>query len=828
MHLQACRRRFREFGTIPNTYPNPPFSKPWAIAQAFWSKSADFGPFGIRPKSSPTLSKVVGNTFESIQEEIHGVWNESQHLPKSAIFKTMGYSPGFLVKIGRFRTLWNSPEIFTNIVESSWKSICKHVRGDLGSLERIPTLTQIRHFQNHGLQPRLFGQNRPISNPSEFTRNRHQDSRKQLQIHLQAYRKKFREFGTNRNTYPNPPFSKPWAIAQAFWSKSVDFEPFGIHPKSSPRFSKVVANTFASIQEEIQGVWNESQHLPKSAIFKTMGYSPGFLVKIGRFRTLWNSPIIVTNIVESTWKCICKHVGGDSGSLERIPTLTQIRHFQNHGLQPRLFGQNRPISDPSEFARNRHQHSRKQLEMHLQACRRGFREFGTNPNTYPNPPFSKPWAIAQAFWSKSADFGPFGFRQTSSPRFSKVVGNAFASMQEEIQGVWNESQHLPKSVVFKTMGYSPGFLVKIVRFRTLRNSPEIVTNILESSVKYICKHVGSNSGSLERIPTLTQIRHFQKHGLQPRLFGQNRPISDPSEFARNRHQHSRKQCEIHLQAYRKKFREFGTNPNTYPNPPFSKPWAIAQAFWSKSADFGPFGIRPKSSPRFSKVVGNTFASMQEEIQGVWNESQHLPKSAIFKIMGYSPGFLVKIDRFRTLWNSPIIFTNIVESSWKCICNHVGGDSGSLERIPTLTQIRRFQNHGLQPRLFGQNRPISDPSEFDRNRHQYSRKQCEIHLQAYRKKFREFGTNPNTYPNSPFSKPRLFGQNRPISDPSEFARNRHQHSRKQCEIHLQAYRKKFREFGTNPNTYPNPPFSNHGLQPRLFGQNRPISDPLEFT
>ena len=655
MHLQACRRRFREFGTIPNTYPNPPFSKPWAIAQAFWSKSADFGPFGIRPKSSPTFSKVVGNTFESIQEEIHGVWNESQHLPKSAIFKTMGYSPGFLVKIGRFRTLWNSPEIFTNIVESSWKSICKHVRGDLGSLERIPTLTQIRHFQNHGLQPRLFGQNRPISNPSEFTRNRHQDSRKQLQIHLQAYRKKFREFGTNPNTYPNPPFSKPWAIAQAFWSKSADFEPFGIHPKSSPRFSKVVANTFASIQEEIQGVWNESQHLPKSAIFKTMGYSPGFLVKIGRFRTLWNSPIIVTNIVESTWKCICKHVGGDSGSLERIPTLTQIRHFQNHGLQPRLFGQNRPISDPSEFARNRHQHSRKQLEMHLQACRRGFREFGTNPNTYPNPPFSKPWAIAQAFWSKSADFGPFGIQPKCTPTLSKVVGNPFGSIQEEIQGVCYESQHLPKSAIFKPWAiYSPRFLVKIGRFRT------------------------------------------------------------HSEFTRNRHQHSRKQLEIHFQAYRRKFREFGTNPNTYPNPPCSKPWAIAQAFWSKSADFGHFGIHPKSSPTLSKVVGNPFARKQEAFQAVWNDSRHLPKSAMFKTMGYSPGFLVKIGRFRSLRNSPEIFTNIVETSWKSICKEIGGNSWSLERIPTLTQIHHVQNHG--PRLFGQNRPISVPSEFTRNLH----------------------------------------------------------------------------------------------------------------
>ena len=151
MHLQAHRRRFREFGTNPNTYPNPPCSKPWAIAQAFWSKSADFGRFGIHPKSSPTFSKVVGNPFASTLDAFQDFWNDSRNLPKSAMFKTMGYSPGFLLKIGQFRTLRNSSEFFTNILDSNWKRICKHIGGDLGSLERIPKLTQIRHLQNHGL-----------------------------------------------------------------------------------------------------------------------------------------------------------------------------------------------------------------------------------------------------------------------------------------------------------------------------------------------------------------------------------------------------------------------------------------------------------------------------------------------------------------------------------------------------------------------------------------------------------------------------------------------------------------------------------------------------
>ena len=37
-------------------------------------------------------------------------------------------------------------------------------------------------------------------------------------------------------------------------------------------------------------------------------------------------------------------------------------------------------------------------------------------------------------------------------------------------------EHLPKFAMFKTMGYSPGLLLKISRFRTLDNFTEIVTN----------------------------------------------------------------------------------------------------------------------------------------------------------------------------------------------------------------------------------------------------------------------------------------------------------------------------------------------------------------
>ena len=50
---------FRKFGAISSTHPNPPCSKLWAIAQAFCSKSADFGRFGIHLISLITNLKAL-------------------------------------------------------------------------------------------------------------------------------------------------------------------------------------------------------------------------------------------------------------------------------------------------------------------------------------------------------------------------------------------------------------------------------------------------------------------------------------------------------------------------------------------------------------------------------------------------------------------------------------------------------------------------------------------------------------------------------------------------------------------------------------------------
>ena len=67
--------------------------------------------------------------------------------------------------------------------------------------------------------------------------------------------------------------------------------------------------------------------------------------------------------------------------------------------------------------------------------------------------------------------------------------------------------------MFKSMGYSPGFLLKIGQFSTLANSPQIDITSPARSQKLFWKGFGVVSESLERFPGLAKIRHVQKHGL---------------------------------------------------------------------------------------------------------------------------------------------------------------------------------------------------------------------------------------------------------------------------------------------------------------------------
>ena len=86
-----------------------------------------------------------------------------------------------------------------------------------------------------------------------------------------------------------------------------------------------------------------------------MGYSPGFLLKNGIFRTLENSPQIDTNSLDSKYNRICEHRGGVSESLKRFHALTQIRDFQNHGHGPGIFlknGQLRTLENSPQIDTN--------------------------------------------------------------------------------------------------------------------------------------------------------------------------------------------------------------------------------------------------------------------------------------------------------------------------------------------------------------------------------------------------------------------------------------------------------------------------------------------
>ena len=149
----------REFGAISRTYQNRPFSNPWAIAQGFCSKTAKFRPLRIHPKTTQKVAQKLKNNFVGVLEPFQRVWSDFQDLPKSTMFKSMG--------------------------------------------------------------PRVFAQKRPNFDPCEFTRNRHRQCRNDLKLILKWFWSRFREFGAISRIYENRPCSKPWAIAQAFCSKTA-------------------------------------------------------------------------------------------------------------------------------------------------------------------------------------------------------------------------------------------------------------------------------------------------------------------------------------------------------------------------------------------------------------------------------------------------------------------------------------------------------------------------------------------------------------------------------------------------------------------------------
>ena len=80
----------------------------------FLLKNGQISTLANSPKSTQTVPQRLKINFIRVLEPFQRVWSDLQDLRKSTMFKTMGYSPGFLLKNGQISTLANSPEIDTH------------------------------------------------------------------------------------------------------------------------------------------------------------------------------------------------------------------------------------------------------------------------------------------------------------------------------------------------------------------------------------------------------------------------------------------------------------------------------------------------------------------------------------------------------------------------------------------------------------------------------------------------------------------------------------------------------------------------------------------
>ena len=627
----------------------------------------------------------------------------------------MGYSPGFLLKNGQISTLANSSEIDTNSRARSQKSFQEGLGGVSESLERFPGLAKIGHVQTMGYSPGFLlknGQISTLANSPESTQTVAQGVRN----HLWRVQEAFQRVWSDYQDLQKSAMFKPWAIAQAFCSKTAKFRPLRIHPKSTQTVAQGVRNNFRRVQVAFQRVWSDFQDLPKSAMFKTMGYSPGFLLKIGQISTLANSSEIDTNSCARSQKSFQEGLGGVSESLERFPGLAKIGHVQNHGLQPRLFAQKRPNFDPCEFIRNRHKQSRKELEIilrrvqeafqrvwsdfqdlqksamfkpwaiaqafcsktakfrplrihpkstqtvvqgvrnHFKRVQQAFQRVWSDFQDLQKSAMFKPWAIAQAFCSKTAKFRPLRIHPKSTQTVVQGVRNLFKRVQEAFQRVWSDFQDLPKSAMFKTMGYSPGFLLKNGQISTLANSPESTQTVAQG----VRNHLWRVQEAFQRVwsdyQDLQKSAMFKTMGYSPGFLLKNGQISTLANSPEST-QTVAQGVRNHLRRVQEAFQRVWSDYQDLQKSAMFKPWAIAQAFCSKTAKFRPLRIHPKSTQTVAQGVRNHFRRVQVAFQRVWSDFQDLPKSAMFKTMGYSPGFLLKNGQISTLANSSEIDTN---------------------------------------------------------------------------------------------------------------------------------------------------------------------------
>ena len=275
--------------------------KTMGYSPGFLLEIGNFRPLRIHPKSTQKVAQAVTNHFRTVLEAFQRVWSDFQNLPKLAMFKTMGYSPGLLLEIGQFSTSTNFdpqdlPRIHPKSTQTVAQAVTNHFRTVLEAFQRVwsdfQDLPKSAMFKTMGYSPGLlleigrFSRNRPIFD--QFSLNRH----KQSQAVTNRFRTVLEALPESLERFPGlaRPCSKPWAIAQAFCSKSADFRPLRIHPKLTQKVAQAVTNHFRTVLEAFQRVWSDFQDFAKSAMFKTMGYSPGFLLEIGEFSTPTNSP----------------------------------------------------------------------------------------------------------------------------------------------------------------------------------------------------------------------------------------------------------------------------------------------------------------------------------------------------------------------------------------------------------------------------------------------------------------------------------------------------------------------------------------------------------
>ena len=263
--------------------------KTMGYSQAFCSKSANFRPLRIHPKSTKTVAQAVTYHFRTVLQAFQRVWSDFQDLPKSAMFKTMGYSQGFCSKSANFRPLRIHPKSTKTVAQA----VTYHFRTVLQAFQRVwsdfQDLPKSAMFKTMGYSQGFCSKSanfRPLRINPKSTKTVAQAVTYHFRTVLQAFQRVWSDF----QDLPKSAMFKTMGYSQGFCSKSANFRPLRINPKSTKTVAQAVTNYFRTVLQALQRVWSDFQDLPKSAMFKTMGYSPGLLLKIGQFSTLTNSP----------------------------------------------------------------------------------------------------------------------------------------------------------------------------------------------------------------------------------------------------------------------------------------------------------------------------------------------------------------------------------------------------------------------------------------------------------------------------------------------------------------------------------------------------------